>query len=287
MEYESPDIKVYRKELDETTTISEEPTTSTLLRVLTYRLTCDSSYWQERLDAIMKIIRDTGTDVACLHGVTEDWWKRIKTACGKYFVPFQIFVEEGNTEGTVLMCNARTTRIVDGTQPYYYDFPGSEGRVIGVELVSLRARAKGSFHIVTTELGQDDEQRATEANIVAQVLQSLKNYILAGEFPICEEREEADNILNHLAGRDQWRHMGCPQKLRYTRRRPEREPDEDKEDDETEEQSTKKRSEFIRSARIYSRMTVSSLCLVGLGRTSDSVQQPPSNCYGLLATYVL
>ncbi len=263
--------------------IQEEPHVVTearhLLKVMTYNIWNNRSYWQERTCSVIKILRELQPDVACLLDVNESQYGMLKEALEKYYTVFQGFIEEGNKAGAVFFCNKATVDIVD--QPYFYDYNFAYGCVIGVEVLIKSTGNK--VHVVATELDKtpdNDHIRADQVNMIQQVLKPLKHFILVGDFNIYNYREDGEKKLSQCKLIDAWSKIGCPPKIKYTY---------DCKKNNCFRFSDKVDRTQLRNSRIYYNDThqieIKGLSLIGLEHINPEIPIPPSCFYGLMATF--
>jgi endonuclease/exonuclease/phosphatase family metal-dependent hydrolase len=248
-----------------------------LLKVLTYNIWNKQEYWQERVEHVVKIIKDQCPDVCSLLEVTESCHNYIQTQLERMYIIFQVFILEGNSCGTVLLCRRETVDLPEGTQPYYYDFNGPTpgGRVIGVELELLSNRER--VHILCTQLDDyrdNDHIRSEQFSVVQQVIKKLKNCIVMGDFYIFKDNEDIQNKIQQSRLNDAWIKMGCPNHVKYTF-------------DGKRNKITNDRTQ-MRASRIYyygTHLNIKALSLIGTTPISSSLKITPSCHYGLMGVF--
>jgi endonuclease/exonuclease/phosphatase family metal-dependent hydrolase len=215
-----------------------------------------------RMRVIAKMIVDHMPDVVCLLDVTPLGFQTVKRLLENYYILFQVFIEENNKTGEVLLCSREKTHIVDGTQPYYYDFNVGKGRIIGTELY-LKAFDR-CVHILLTKLDEKQEDiRTGQYEIIKQVLLNSPEAILVGDFNLQSINEPIEGQLNQLS--DAWLKMGCPGCLRA--------PNKNRD---------------IRSTRVYyteeAQLVTTGMSLMGTA-TIKKLDRPPSDHYGVLSSF--
>ena len=182
-----------------------DPLTTDKFSVLTYNVGHLKNEPEEntiiRMKMICKILLDNLPDVVCLLDVSVLNYQYLSKLVSNKYVLFQVFIEEKDKYGEVLMCLRGSTEIPEGCQPYYYDLTIGKGRVLGTELF-IKALDL-TVNILLTKL-QAEEQFP----LLEQVAKPLNHVILLGDFP--------DIDLEHDYT-DAWIRMGCPSYLRNHR----------------------------------------------------------------------
>jgi len=246
-----------------------------LIKVLTYNIWDKQEYWQERIEHVVRLIKEHGPDVGCLLDVSENCYNYLNTELEKSYIIFQVFLLEGDRIGMVLLCKRDTVNLPEGSQPYYYDFTSGSGRVIGVELELLSNSER--FHVLCTKLDDhrdNDHIRSDQFAVVQQVIKKLRNCIVVGDFNIFRDGEDCLQKIMASKLDDAWTKMGCPNRVKYTF-------------DGKRNRITQDRSQ-LRASRIYymgSHLHVKSLGLIGTSYISDSLKITPSCHYGLIGTF--
>jgi hypothetical protein len=184
-----------------------DPITIDKFSVLTYNVSGNTKNEAEvtsviRMKMISKILLDNLPDVVCLLDVSVANYQTLLKLLSNKYILFQVFIEEKNKYGEVLLCLRDTTAIPEGSQPYYYDLTIGNGRVVGTELYIKTLDL--TANILLTKL-QSPEQFV----LLEQVAKPFKHVILMGDFP--------DKNIEHDYS-DAWIKMGCPSYLRNYRR---------------------------------------------------------------------
>lgn len=259
--------------------LNDEP----LLKAISYNVWNNSSYWQERIGAITKLIKTESPDVVCLIDVTEQAFHMISKILDKHYIIFQVFIDEKKQCGIVLLCNRDTVSIPEKSPPYYYDYPTGYGQIIGTELIHKRTGTK--FHTLATKLDENpdnDHIRDNQCDVITQVVRKLENYILMGDMNIYHRSEKAEEKLSLVGASsrmiDSWIKIGCPNKVRYTY--------------DGKKNPIIKNKLQVRNARIYYRsrhhlLKVKSISLLGYENISETIKVPPSPYYGLETIFSL
>lgn len=261
--------ELYDRELDFTAK------TKHLLKVLTYNIWDKKEYWQDRIEHVVKLIKENNPDVGCLLEVSENCYNYLVKELEKFYIIFQVFLLEGDDVGIVLLCNRNTVDLPEGSQPYYYDFNSGKGRVIGVELELLSNGEQ--VHILCTKLDDhrdNDHIRSDQYSVIQQVIKKLRNCIVVGDFNIFRGGEEVEGKIASSRLNDAWTKMGCPNRVKYTF-------------DGKRNRITQDRSQ-LRASRIYymgSHLHIKSLSFIGTNVISDSLKITPSCHYGLIGTF--
>ena len=182
------------------------PITIGKLSVLTYNVSGQMKNEPQetaiiRMKMISKILLDNLPDVICLLDVSLLNYQILSKLLSNKYILFQVFIEEKDKYGEVLLCLRDTTEIPEDCQPYYYDLTIGKGRVVGTELF-IKALDL-TVNILLTKL-QSSEQFV----LLEQVAKPFKHVILMGDFT--EKDIEHDFC-------DAWIKMGCPSYLRNYR----------------------------------------------------------------------
>jgi hypothetical protein len=179
------------------------------LNVLTYNIASGIKNESEenitiRMRVIAKMLLDADhlPDIISLLDVTVLGYQTLyKYLVAKYIV-FQVFIDEKDKSGEVLLCLRETTEIPEGCQPYYYDLTTGKGRVVGTELFLKTLDI--NINVLLTKL-----QNEAQFPLILQVAQPLSNVLLIGDFLL-------DKEFDHDFS-DAWITMGCPSYLREHR----------------------------------------------------------------------
>ena len=107
-----------------------------ILRTVSYNID-GPNMTKDKLSLLLYTIDTQKPDILCLTNVTETAFNLIHEKVSGRYIAFQVFIEEGESIGTVILCNKDTTAISDEEQPYYFDYPRGEGRIIGTGVVHL------------------------------------------------------------------------------------------------------------------------------------------------------
>jgi hypothetical protein len=251
--------------------LSLAPLTAPSVTVLCYNIssssTSSSTDLALRMRVLAKIIMGGEPDAVCLLNVCVPGYQVLQRLLNPRYTLFQVFQEEKEKYGEVLLCHREKTRIVDGTQPYYYDFNVGKGRIIGVE---LRLHAfEHVIHLLLTKLDDKAENadvRAGQFAIVRQVLEPLDRAILVGDFNLFSVEEPVEQEVQPAKLKDAWVELGCPSALRS--------PNKNKD---------------LRSTRIYHKddeLHVNRMSLLGTS-VLKKLNTQPADHYGLTASFGL
>jgi hypothetical protein len=176
---------------------SRSKSKTSLLRVVSHDIKDKSKF------SAQSIVTDDPPDIICLVNSSVAQYEYIQDALEDLYIAFQIFVEEGDESGTVILCNKNTTMISDEETPYYFDYPlKCKGRIIGTGVVHLNSKI--TFNILTAELDHDVSVRNTQLDTLSKVVKDMKDYIIAGDLGDIEVGQT----------KDAWVKMGCPVRCR-------------------------------------------------------------------------
>ena len=177
-----------------------------LVKVFTLNLSRND----ENVGKVLHLIKRLTPDLVCLQEVTSDMYNSIKSRCVAYKI-FQIFIEEGNSYGTCILCSRDTTEVVE---PYYYDYPESQmgRRLVGCEIqYKSKNGPPQNLHILTTHLESLKENAAyrnAQLGVITEATKTLDNVILAGDLNIYSVSERANSSLFVSKFLDLWRETG-------------------------------------------------------------------------------
>lgn len=247
------------------------------LRLLTHNIWNNTLYYQERLSAIVRTIKNRAPDVICLIDVSVHAFQEIENQLESNYNMFQVFTEEGENAGTVLLCNKNTIDFPEDSSPYYYDFPGS-GRIIGADVCHRESGYR--FHILGTRLDDhpdNDNVRENQCNVVCNVVRKLDNFVLMGDMNFYTRNERGEVRINEFMS-DTWVKIGCPPELRFTYN--------------GKTNPIIRSNEKLRNSRIYYKsksrkhgLAPKSMSLVGMENISSDIKMPASPYYGLETIY--
>lgn len=252
---------------------------SDLLTALTWNIWFEQRNQKERTLRIIQIIKQLSPDFICLQEVTPLSYNIIKSRLLDYQI-FEIFIEEGYSYGTCILCKKETVEVVD---PYYYDYTDTQmgRRLVGCE-VRLSKHGGKKIHILTTHLEsmwENKEVRNLQFDTIKEVIKDInEDIILAGDFNICSVREPIEWNLATTKLVDVWVECGCPSSIKYTY-------------DSKINKNLSGGNMRSRLDRIYymsnSGMKSQSLKLVGLNSTSPNILEQPSDHFGLMTEFLL
>jgi endonuclease/exonuclease/phosphatase family metal-dependent hydrolase len=246
-----------------------------LIKIMSYNVWDAEEYWEERIQHVIRIVKDNAPDVCCLLEATANCYKQVLKALETLYIIFQVFIEEGDRVGTILLCRRGRVDLPAGSQPYYYDYNIGEGRVIGVDLILLSNNEK--LHVLCTKLDDhkdNDHIRCDQFKVIQKVIKGLRNCIVAGDFNIFNNDEAINREIMVSKLYDSWIKLGCPLKVKYTF-------------DGKRNAITPDRSQ-LRASRIYysgSHLNIRAMSLVGIKTMSKELDLPPSCHYGIIATF--
>jgi exonuclease III len=186
--------------MDGKTPTPQKQHTKLILRTVSYNID-GPNMTKDKLSLLLYTIDTQKPDILCLTNVTEQAFNQIHEKLSSGYIAFQVFIEEGESIGTVILCNKGTTVISDEEQPYYFDYPRGGGRIIGTGVVHLNSKL--TFNVLTADIDQERESvRSVQLETLTKVLTDVSDYIIMGD-------------VGELEGafRDVWTKMGCPTKI--------------------------------------------------------------------------
>lgn len=275
----SPPMPVKRMEVSHSHNDKAPAVKVPTLKVMTYNIWNDSIYFQERMSAIIRNIKNRAPDIICLLDVSVEAYQILEQLENFYHM-FQVFTVEGETSGTVLLCNKKTIGFPEDTSPYYYDYPQG-GRIVGAEIYHLETNY--SFHVLGTRLDDhpdNDNIRETQCDVIYNVVRKMEHFILMGDMNFYNRCERGEVKLTETMS-DTWIKLQCPSELRFTYN--------------GKANPIIRNNEKLRNARIYYRAKTKkatqvklhprAMALICTGNISDDIKIPPSPYYGLEAIY--
>ena len=202
--------------------IEEADRILSIVKFMNYNIACNNkrtrdSTETDRIECIVKIIKEADGDVVALHNVDSSAFMILNSMLEQRYMIFQVFTDEKDLYGDVLLFHKDRISIPDGSQPYYYDF--KNGRIIGTEIQTRPANGiePHRFHVLTTTLDSsiDGENiRSDQFDTVLRVTKTLQHFIILGEFNICDINEPIERQLFKSQLSDAWIKLGCPELLR-------------------------------------------------------------------------
>ena len=269
----TPTLSINKRHIEPDATETEQ---RHILKVLTYNIWDQQHYWQERLHAVIRTIKENAPDVVSLLDVNVQCLEVLNQTLSGQYIVFEVFQIEGAEKGIVLLCRRGTVKIPEGTTPYYYDYNSGEGRVIGVEIEILSTGNR--VHVLATKFDDhpdNDYIREEQFGVVKRVIKPLKQCIVMGDFNVYGSREGVEKALEQSKLTDTWIKLGCPPRARYTYNGKRNTCVRDKRQ--------------LRASRVYftdtEQLDIRSYCLLGLAPISEEVPIPPSCHYGVLAAF--
>ena len=182
-----------------------------LLRTISYNI--DGLHMtNSKFSMFIDTIETQKPDILCLTHVTEEVFNKLLQTLDSSYVSFQVFIEEEEDLGTVIMCNKETTAISEEEPPYYFDYPsGTPGRVIGTGIVLKKNKSK--FNILTADIDHDNEDiRKIQFDILTKVINDIEDYIIMGDTGNLSLKGKGQGA------KDVWTKLGCPFKIKTTDR---------------------------------------------------------------------
>jgi hypothetical protein len=255
-------------QIEKRSVLTLKPLQTPSITILSYNIagdTANEAILALRMRVLAKIIMAHLPDVVCLLEVSVAGYQVLQRLLNPRYLLFQVFIGEKDKAGEVLLCLREKTRIVDGTQPYYYDYSVGKGRIIGVELNLLAFER--NMHILLTKLDDKAENadvRAAQFEVLSQVLDPIESALVVGDFNCYTPDEPVEGLLSELNLTDAWVKMGCPASLRN--------PNKNKEQ---------------RATRIYykpaAELQVTKMAMLGTS-VIKKINTPPAEHCGLMAT---
>lgn len=184
------------------------------LSVMTYNVWSESHYFEERMLYIINIIKDSEPDVVSLIDVNSKSMSLINKHLAKIYLIFEVFSQNEDKSGCVLLCSKKTLTLQEDTQPFYYDYPKGS-RVIGADLTHIQSGFQ--FSALATRLNDNpdnDHIRDAQCAVLQQVIKDIDHFIVMGDFNIYSHEENAVKRLNNI--NDTWVTLNCPIKIKYT-----------------------------------------------------------------------
>jgi hypothetical protein len=173
---------------------------------------------KEILNLICTAIKTDLSDVISLLDVTVSGFNEIATTLEEYYVCFQVFIDEGDESGTVILCKKSTIDISSDDPPYYFDYSKGSGKIVGTGLIHKKTNF--IFNVLAVKFDNDVNNshiRSIQSETVAKILSKLDNYVLLGDINSSDlYREKCEEILLDQKLSDCWTNMGCQVRVKYT-----------------------------------------------------------------------
>ena len=236
-----------------------------VIKTMTYNLQSTSN---KAFKPLLKEIKEHNCDIIALLSVRAKDYNIIATFLEDIYLAFQVFIDEGEESGEVILCKRETIKISEDDPPYYFDYPkGINGKIIGTGLIYK----KHLLNLVVVKFNSEIETthiRDRQSDTLAKIISKLDNYILMGDINTSPNyKETTDEILLDQKMQDCWSLMGCPMRIKYTHE-----------------------NEKSRSSRIYFKSKVLNLKAMSLftfKAIKDTSINTISSNYGLMATFLL
>lgn len=263
---EDADIVPYKKAIKPVLQIAQ--VNNKILSVLTYTLSHNCSFFQEKINKVINLIKLHRPDIIALHLLESQTYNDINSKINSIYSNIQVFKTENLQIGSVLFLKKEIFNIEykDGN-PYYFDLENSVSnkKIIGVEVEFNNKK----LHIITTHFESSDENdtiRSEQFDILYNVIKNgnIKKCIILGNFESNSINEDIDNKFLLSDFKDSWINAGCPENVRNT--------------------YLDYRHERIYLLRLK-KFQVVSISLFGTQNISDTIKQPPSDHFGLLIKY--
>ena len=160
-------------------------------------------------------------DLICLQEVTPRSFKLLEQALNHEYFLFEVFgTDEQLPYCNLIAIHRRKLEIIDDSM-VAYDFKSQMGRKLMV--VEVKHRQTGiSLMVMNTHLESQTENwkyRKIQMEAINRLIKEGKeyqNFILVGDFNICDDREPVETLLRLYNYHDAWNEMGSPQSLTYT-----------------------------------------------------------------------
>lgn len=177
----------------------------------------NNKYCQEKLNAIVYLIRSENICVIYISNVTLDWYNYLYDKLGNLYDNVQVFKTEDirYTSSVFFLLKSRAKFIKSADNPYYFDLENSsmERKIIGCEIIleDIKINLLG-IHL---ESGIDcDTCRIEQVDILTGIIKELRidNYIILGNFEKCDSIDTTYIItkkINDGIGTNVWNELGC------------------------------------------------------------------------------
>ena len=243
-----------------------------ILSVLSYTLSYNCSYFLEKINKIINLIKINKPDIISLHLIEEKTFNEINSKINSIYENIQIFKNEKDLQFSSVLFLKRDTIIIENksNDSYYFDYENSPNlnKIIGVSATINNKK----LHIITTHLEDKDENdtlRAEQFDILLNSIktENIKKAIILGNFESNTVYEPLDDkILQYPILKDSWIVLGCPNNVRNT-------------------------YYDYRHDRIFTynikKMVPISCSLFGTQYVSDIIKQTPSDNFGLIVKFLL
>jgi hypothetical protein len=172
------------------------------LRIVSYNI---AEFTRDKLANLA--LQCQSADILCLTNVSAAAYELLNNTL-QGFSSFQVFlsdaVRDQKQRGTVIYCNKKTVMISEDDTPYYFDYEGASGRILGTGIYHKRTRT--TFNVLTAELDVNNEAiRKRQVETLQKVIIDMDNYVLLGDLGELP-----------LKLHDAWIKLGCPGRVKYT-----------------------------------------------------------------------
>lgn len=265
---EDADIVPYKKTVKPT--LQLYPVNSKILSVLSYTLSYNCSFFTEKINKVINLIKLHKPDIIALHLVENQTYLDINSKISSLYSNIQVFKTEKLQIGCILFLKRDTITVdyKDGN-PYYFDLENSVSnhKIIGVEVEMYNKK----IHIITTHFEDKEENdtiRSEQFDILFNVIKNsnIKKCIILGNFESNSINEDLENKFLQSEYKDAWILAGCPENVRNTYLN-------------------------FRHERVYllklNKFNLISIALFGTQNISDTIKQPPSDNFGIFVKWRL
>jgi len=192
------------------------------LTVITFNMWYNKKDLVPRTRQLVKLLLNSPKylpDIICLQEVTPKSFQIIQHGLSKNYVLFEVFGEPPLPYSNLIAINRETLEIIDDTLTVY-DFDSQMGRKLMVCQVKIK-QSGVSVHILNTHLESFTENwkyRRSQMESIHRLIkeEKFRNFILVGDFNICQDQEPIESQLRMYEYSDAWTEMGSPESLKYT-----------------------------------------------------------------------
>jgi hypothetical protein len=187
------------------------------ISVVTWNISSSSPHLKERVSKILEIIIEKDPTFICLQSVNDESLHIIQQTLSEKYAMFQVFISEGDGEGSLLLFKKEVAKIKD--QPFYYDYEIGDDATDG-HLIGCNVYIDGEvFSILTTSLDSDPikmHRRVEQFKFIKDAIEPMEKAIVCGNFSIYDINEPVESQIRGSKLRDVWRELGMPSKVKNT-----------------------------------------------------------------------
>lgn len=192
------------------------------LTIVTYNCWYHKKDLSSRTRHLVKTILNTSKyipDIICLQEVTGRSFEILQQSLGAHYDLYEAFGDPPLPYTNLIAINRQTLEVIGDTITVY-DFDSQMGRKLMV--INVKVKQTGiSFYVLNAHLEGFPENwkyRRVQMESIHRMIKAekIKNFILTGDFNICQDQEPIEAQFRLYEYMDGWNELGSPQSLKYT-----------------------------------------------------------------------